>query len=426
MIQRYSIPDVPSATSPLNRVLYAVVIALFLSDLVFFHGDQALFSIAKTAALILGTLSILDLGGNWRSGFPRPMGATIVVLSSASLILAIYAIHGLLRGPPSEPVMAARVVAGVGLGLLVALSWRIRPDRMEHAALGIIATAILGTGMSCWQMVTGLGTIRITAPELYEFYLGNDLRFFLPRASGLFTDPNYASVIFAAGLSVVLTIGRRHLGTGWTCSLGIILTSAAFATRSRMGLILLFAIILLSFGRTKTAVLFLGGTVAFVLGLSLALPGALRVLNEAGTNGVSVTNYDSSARTRIRALNHALGEIRSHPVYGIGPGATAASIPGSPHPINSHNTLLDIGAETGLPGLLGISVILGIGAWASIRTMTRSSSDDQRLLAALVACAGVSSLFLVQQHSKNFWLLLLPPLILLLAPQNTKPDPPHA
>jgi O-antigen ligase len=175
------------------------------------------------------------------------------------------------------------------------------------------------------------------------------------RASGFCNDPNYFALLGLIALPVVLYRRRIEPGGWWTTRAVIIGVSIVFSG-SRSGILFLplaYTLSGLLLRRHLTSKAFYVLAVA-IIGVPLVaatfnrLPGYMRaVFDSRSYDELSARN---SLRERYRVTRAALAAAREHPVFGYGIGNVVN------HPLNfynilSHNTYLEILAETGAIGL---------------------------------------------------------------------------
>jgi O-antigen ligase len=141
----------------------------------------------------------------------------------------------------------------------------------------------------------------------------------------------------------------------------------------------------------------------------------------------SSTNTDSSFRQRALLMRAAWEMWREHPFLGVGAGNYAEQYPDFANRVGStvssyeefgekryaHSLYLEIGAETGLAGIVVFSAILcaaGICGWRAFRSYRRLCDLKMaRLVVSLmIGVLGylATSLFLHASYPRHLWLLL--------------------
>jgi len=268
--------------------------------------------------------------------------------------------------------------------------------RVERRHLGWLMGVILAAG--CGQALLGI----------YQFLTGRGPEWFLllgrfMRAYGTFEQPNpYGGYL---GLTLPLAIALAFELRTWPGRLAalaaLLLMAAALVMSWSRGAWLGFAAatLVLSVARSRRAAILAGAAIgllalALLLNSAHLLPPMLTqrfaglpayfTVPDVTTAEVTEANY-----ALIERLAHWQAAIRmwaDHPWLGVGIGNytvvyPAYALPHWPEPLgHAHNTYLNIGAETGLVGLV-VYVIFWIAAlWQALRAI-RSASDLSRAVA---------------------------------------------
>jgi probable O-glycosylation ligase (exosortase A-associated) len=230
-------------------------------------------------------------------------------------------------------------------------------------------------------------------------------------------------------------VGRAVLGTGLVCTLPLalvlVLTSRATWQRG-LALVCLGLIahtIFLTFSRGALLGLLAAGSVfAFVaprkdqfvwalplvvlLGFMMTGP---QVWQRFGTVFSTKEERDASAESRIELWQNCLAIIPHSPLIGIGPDhfLLASKDFGWEKPKEAHNLWLQIAAELGLPGALGLLAYYGITC-RRLLPLARRASDDARVqwaavgvLSALAGFFACSWFVTVQRLELPYYVALL-------------------
>ena len=167
-----------------------------------------------------------------------------------------------------------------------------------------------------------------------------------------------------------------------------------------------------------------------VIALSPALQGKLALFGKLGA--LDFTSIDRVLSFRLTIWDTALNMVQDRPLTGVGAGAFANAyaqystrpddffLVNSISPYHAHNLYVALAAETGLPGLLALCVIVGLG----IRWYLRAPADRRNhawpfALALLVYAFPVNSQPVLFTH----WMFPVVVLLLcgMLAALDTQP-----
>jgi len=266
------------------------------------------------------------------------------------------------------------------------------------------------------------------------------------RARGSFANPdhlaNYMVLCFAAGLALILAQGG--LGTpaavGWRQGLAdllrfvqsprmlvrvllVVVVIGLVMTHSRMGnaafFIALLVVGLLCVQRSRALRRMAIWLVASVLVIDLVVIGQWvgldRVVDRlSATSAVATTDSlgleaerpawrEETLGERLRAAGDALAMLAVRPLAGFGGGTFHVAFPpfkGSEHRLgfydHAHNDYVEIAADTGLPGLLLLLLVVATTAWRALRLLGRDDDPLARGVAAgvlmAIVCVALHSL----------------------------------
>jgi O-antigen ligase len=234
---------------------------------------------------------------------------------------------------------------------------------------------------------------------------------------GIFENPNDLAyglvVLFPIALALALdSRGARRLLL--LATLGVYV-AAVLATFSRGGLLGLTAVLVLAVARWTRSWFRLPVLLLLAAGLLFALPGAWQ-----RAEGYGDLREDRSVHQRVDSLRAGLAMAGDRPLLGVGLGC---SLLGWEHwapadriarkPLHTHNTFVQVLAETGLIGAAVFLALLGaalVKSWRTARAWRRA--DDPRR-ARLVSAAEISLWgFLVCSLAGGYLLSWQPYLIL--------------
>ncbi len=196
-----------------------------------------------------------------------------------------------------------------------------------------------------------------------QSYLDGSLRAAATIGAGLFGDSNDVALVLVTSIPLV---GFLKLNRKKKVSINILywsivsfLTAGVVVTESRGGLLGLIAVLFLTFirGRNK-----LKGILILLIAGLLIIPFLPSDISERYKT-IGEYGDDPSAMNRLYAWQAGLDMMISRPFYGVGIGAFEAAFGTEfkPDGFNSarwmapHNTLVQIGAET---GIIGLSIFL--------------------------------------------------------------------
>lgn len=355
----------------------------------------------------------------------------------------------LAREPGLADARVGEAVKAFGLYLLVLLLAR-SPRRLLTGAWTLLATG---------SFLAILGVIQVTTSNFREEYGGlariKDAQIygdvFEPRIAGPLGDPNYFAQILL--MLVPLALFLAWGAGGWdrkesrvpkytapqilrrtkllAYGAAGLMTAATVLTYSR-GAALALAVVLglaLLLRGVKPGEVLTGLALAglLVVALPAAFTERLITLEQVLPGGEQTLHPDSSFEKRRLVTRVAWEMFLDHPVLGVGAGnytvhydryadrvgsvAREYDDPSEAH--YPHNLYLEIGAETGLPGLLVFSAAICVAfvylhrarRWALERDDPGTAVLARGVALGLVGYL-ISSLFLHGQFQRYLWLLL--------------------
>jgi O-antigen ligase len=274
------------------------------------------------------------------------------------------------------------------------------------------ASVVLGV----YQALTGSGFVDERAFE-------STLLIGMWRASGFTNDPNYFSLLCLIGLSLALAFSRPGR---WLLILvaiiGIILSG------SRAGLITCCVVLFTAaiggyFSKVRFAGMAIMGVAALgaLIALRDYLPSELGAIFDWRSYSTDTSELNSLSY-RMTTILAALQAFSEDPIAGIGLG-NLVHYRENVYSQVSHNTVIEIAAETGIMGLALYVVLL----WEAFRVVARVQDQRTKLTLSLALAALIlMSMTLVTHYSRIFFVTLAILSIVGRKPIQPSPGPPHA
>ena len=263
---------------------------------------------------------------------------------------------------------------GLVLWSVMSLAWSMYPA---------MSSLIITDKVKIWVIML-LGANAVRTPRQLQVFLGAFLLLFLVYpargitlnylrgitttgrvglSTGILSNPNYLAAACLVPISVCAALLVRSNNKNWRLAFaGIMawLAGAIAITQSRGGLIALMAFAGLAISRSRRrgkallAVLVLG--IVVVLFAPKEAWERLGGLSKANRQeGVASVDPEGSAAMRYQIILNAFDIIEDHPVFGTGIG-TWPAVNAEYNPVlgrvDTHNTYLNVFAETGLVGII--------------------------------------------------------------------------
>lgn len=385
------------------------------------------------ATLILIVLLIINVTHVGLMFYPARLFNTALALAAGAALLGWRALRR--RAFPHTPLDLGFLAWGAGMALAVLFSTqpRLSLERLAWQIVFILLFyALVDLMRAGWKPEMWTRTLLLVAtfPLLFGFWqifswwqswlmIGGWSDPIPPatfRVTSLYGHANIAAALLwmyaATGMAATLRAGRwltRAICASWTLG-GLILI---FFTSSRGGWLGsaagtgVFALLVVLDRRDRALALWnrLRARPWVLAGLALALLLALsagaalvsrQIQHPTHPDGGSV----SGARNYIWSV--ALDLFRAHPVTGGGQGTFGLlyqrtySIPPGMLLAHAHNLFLNMLAETGLLGALGLISLVACAGWAAVRRWRQAPAGSRLSLAGLIAALtglAVHSLF---------------------------------
>jgi O-Antigen ligase/Tetratricopeptide repeat len=302
---------------------------------------------------------------------------------------------------------------GVGIAFSMLKETAIQPGGLRKLLAGLVITLTVLSGLGLWQHFVWYPRERQLLLEFEQSPAGSarhaDLAEELgPLASA--ADPTAAFVLRQRLLASTEPIGRFALANtlGGLLAVGLVLLCATLAdvlhskrlawstvclalatilvtvclllTKSRtawIGLLVGLAVWAgLRFGRRglpRKALLIAGGLLALMI---------VAVTAAGGLDRLVVTEAPKSLRYRIEYWTGTWGVIKESPIFGVGPGNFRQhylryKLPESSEEVlDPHNLFLEVWVNGGIPGLIGLFLILYCGLRGVLQRTRAPDADD--------------------------------------------------
>jgi O-antigen ligase len=359
-------------TAPADRVLAgAMAAALAGVPAVFWHPLYDDFTLPKQALLLAagGLAALAFLWGGWWRTVPRWLGALLIGWAGMLLLSTALGLdwRGSVLGYYQYRQGLATQLAYLGLfaggwALAAMGRWRVFAAGFAGLAVAFAYTAVQAAGL-----------------DPFDWWIDTS-----DRAIGTIGNANELAAFAVMSMGLVAFVSERRFALAaaatWGAALFIVLEAES---RSGLAAVALFFVLL-------PAARWLAGRPGRpVLRAVPAVAGALVLVTAASlaAGGLEGT-AEHGGSTRLALWEGTLHVIAARPVTGVGPDGLHLGFPrwrpadlGGAYAEydliaqSSHDYVLDVAANAGLPGLTVLAALLGSCAWASVRTERRRRSN---------------------------------------------------
>lgn len=408
-------------------VLLVGLVYLNLSELlVRFHGLPSVLQALTLPFLAAGLLS------RDRAGLRALATSPLTVLLLAYLLVVLVSTTVAWDAELAD-ARALELAKGLLLYGMVALLCS-DPERARAAGWTLVASAALLAALGVYQAATGDfersfgGLARFKDAHIY-----GDV--FAPRIAGPLGDPNFFAQILLPPLALALAIGSRSDdGKARVFAYGgaAVITAAVLLTYSRGAavalLFVLFAMLAVRGFRRRDLGFAAAGLAAVLVLSPQGFSERLSTLRQlVSGEGPAPLHLDSSFEERRLLTLTASRMFLDRPTLGVGAGNYTARFdeyadrvgssareygdPGAPR--YPHNLYLEVGAETGVPGLLLFAAAIGGALWLLARARRRWDRAGEASAAGVaiglqvgIGAYLVTGLFLHGEFQRYLWILL--------------------
>jgi O-antigen ligase len=303
-------------------------------------------------------------------------------------------------------------------------------ERLKLVAVFFIALNVLRTSRQVYVYVGLLLLCFILFPVRGALvnYIGGYTIFGRALWNYVYSNPNdlAALCLVAMGLTLSLATARATSGSIrlGAVAAGGMLVAVVLLTQSRggfIGLVAGFGLGAVSFLRTRRGGVLVG--LVLVAVVSVALPGAVwerlsGISKLTSSDTIAQADQEGSAEQRWQIQKTAVRIFSDNWLLGVGPGAYKAANALYAPEIgfkDTHNTYLNVAAETGLPGLLlWIALVMSVLIRAVRSTRNEAAVDDPRQSVQFVWITRGLIAFLIAGLFGSYASITMPYIILAL------------
>lgn len=241
------------------------------------------------------------------------------------------------------------------------------------------------------------------------------------RTTGTFSHPGWLGLYLSLTFALTLWLIATHVSLGIRLLAGgaaLVQVFGILSTYSRMSYLGVALAVFMFAVRRRI------GIAVIVIGMSAGIALYPALPNDFRTRIESIYRYreSSSNLTRIGQQLAAWEMIKANPVLGVGPGNFENKVldydrfvgePFRVQDIGAHNIYAEVAAETGLVGVLLLTLLL-VWSWISTECRRRefrrrsdfSSAVLWECLGIALAVFAMSGLFVHAQYRKEWWLVV--------------------
>jgi O-antigen ligase len=352
----------------------------------------------------------------------------------------------------------------IALGLSAVLSQdtaksiRRLPAELYLIALPVLVTNIVrdeqvlirALSVWLWASVLAASVSAFTALSFFAGWENGVTRFAMhhygtlppgnyPRIQGTFEYPSMLCNYLTVGVILLLAYRRdRQSTTAWFVVVSVVFVIAIFFTLTPgiggllAGMALWFYV---AAPAELRAVRKLALVAAGVILVAFVLISSLTPFGTAGPVYFSLAGYDITPTARLLTWQQAWATFVGDPIFGHGLGLPVVDLPyrlpagGWSLITDAHNVALNVAAQAGIFGVLGLSTIVVMVIRRSrVTAGLRSRADTARVAMgiALVSCLVLQGLAGSFENARHLWLLMG---LIIAADRITSPrrtEEPHA
>jgi hypothetical protein len=378
---------------------WPAVTLIVAAPLELYRHSVGAFNVSPFRVALLIALAMLALDLFRRR---RPVGRLAAPLIASAVLLLVELVSVLFV--TDFPELATKILLQSTAGLLAAvvIVHFVEPPLIRWAAWGFVASAVLPLAAAAWRPLTRAAGGDGSLPGLHLFAIDDRLVALreikvlangVERLQGTFSDPNHFAfyvavvVIIGAGLLMAEVSVRRHAPT--VTALGLFLGAAVTAlvgTYSRSGwLVLLCGLgLLCALAGLKRRTWVRGAAVVMaVVTLTSVVAGAAIIDRVAFGDPVNTPSNAEHERT----MRVALDLLVERPLTGVGLGSYGVHAGEAPLVSGAHSAPLTFAAELGVPGLLGLLIVIGTTVGLGVARVLRTGNFERRAVIASVVAA---------------------------------------
>lgn len=262
--------------------------------------------------------------------------------------------------------------------------------------MGIVYYLITQSILSEKQLRGAISVIVISIIYLAYYSISLFVMYYIPgmRAGGFgwFENANDLAIILVSVIPLALLLANTtrsmpvrafYIGLAGVFAFNILFTG------SRNGLLGLLTVGLLSLMSSKNIPGFIRSLMMAVMIGAVATVGVANVLSRSDLNGLS---GDESSEDRLEQWKAGMRMVAAKPVFGVGRNEFAYNAEdfGGVKNLQPHNTIVQVVAETGLPGgiaFLLFSFVPLLETWRLVRKPSRSVNPRMMVYYQFIAIA---------------------------------------
>lgn len=401
---------------------FLLVAVAFVVIQVLIGGTRMVFSLPAYGVLgVAGVVAVVSLRTPKPAPSPWCLGMAAIFLSYVLVRASLSPVPYIARSDFNS------VLAGLVVYFFTACLLTSARQRMVFVCL-LLALALAHTFIGALQFRDGTNFMPISWLQRGDYE---------SRASGFYICPNHLAglleVVGVIGLSIVCwsrwPIWSKMLvgyGTG-ICYVGLILTGSRGGYLSSGFSLLVFAILSLTIlRRTRGALLWKVGGAGALAAIVLGMLAIYTIGKSPFLSGRAQSTFETT-NMRVDLWQGALQQWKLRPIFGTGAGTFLyygrlfRTDRVQLDPIYTHNDYLNLLAEYGLIGGIGVALFLGFHLWRGAQSFLRLGPKrvavSQRILSNALAMnvGAIAAVCSYLVHSALDFNLHIPANLLLMA-----------